>query len=81
LPGLTSYLRNEPDGGEQRLLSVRDAQAREARVVFVNIARGEQSPTNDLVRLLDEGRLAAALDVYRMRSIWRPLRSGKFILR
>ncbi|HNR51690.1 MAG TPA: NAD(P)-dependent oxidoreductase, partial [Deltaproteobacteria bacterium] len=33
--------------------------------VFVNIARGELSPHNDLLRLLDEGRLGGvALDVY-----------------
>jgi D-lactate dehydrogenase len=33
--------------------------------LFVNVARGELSPTNDLVRLLDEGQLGGvALDVY-----------------
>jgi len=48
-------------------------------VVFVNIARGEQSPTNDLVRLLDEGRLGGlALDVYESESTLAvALRSGK----
>jgi D-lactate dehydrogenase len=34
-------------------------------VIFINIARGEFSPTNDLLRLLDDGHLAGvALDVY-----------------
>jgi len=34
-------------------------------VVFVNVARGEHSPTRDLIKLLDEGHLGAlALDVY-----------------
>ncbi len=38
-------------------------------VLFVNIARGELSPTADLVRLLDEGHLAGvALDVYEDES-------------
>ncbi len=35
------------------------------RPFFVNIARGEFSPVEDIIRLLDEGKLAgAALDVY-----------------
>ena len=48
-------------------------------VVFVNIARGEQSPTNDLARLLDEGHLAGlALDVYENESTLAvAIRSGK----
>src|ERR1035438_6561457 len=48
-------------------------------VVFVNIARGEQSPTNDLVRLLEEGRLGGlALDVYENESALAvAIRSGK----
>jgi D-lactate dehydrogenase len=48
-------------------------------VVFVNIARGEQSPTNDLVRLLDDGHLSGlALDVYENESTLAVgLRSGK----
>jgi D-lactate dehydrogenase len=48
-------------------------------VVFVNVARGELSPTNDLVKLLDEGRLGAlALDVYDNESTLAvALRSGK----
>jgi D-lactate dehydrogenase len=38
-------------------------------VIFVNVARGELSPTPDLVRLLDEGHLAGvALDVYENES-------------
>lgn len=48
-------------------------------VIFVNIARGELSPTNDLMRLLDEGHLSAlALDVYENESgLAVALRSGK----
>jgi len=48
-------------------------------VVFVNIARGELSPTDDLVKLLDEGHLGAvALDVYENESTLAvALRSGK----
>jgi D-lactate dehydrogenase len=48
-------------------------------VVFVNVARGELSPTNDLVRLLDEGHVSAlALDVYEKESALAVgLRSGK----
>jgi D-lactate dehydrogenase len=48
-------------------------------VVFVNVARGELSPTNDLVRLLDEGYVGAlALDVYEKESALAvALRSGK----
>jgi D-lactate dehydrogenase len=48
-------------------------------VVFVNISRGELSPTNDLVRLLDEGQVGAlALDVYEHESsLAVALRSGK----
>jgi D-lactate dehydrogenase len=48
-------------------------------VVFVNVARGELSPTNDLVKLLDEGHVGAlALDVYENESALAvALRSGK----
>lgn len=48
-------------------------------VVFVNVARGELSPTNDLVKLLEEGRVSAlALDVYENESALAvELRSGK----
>jgi D-lactate dehydrogenase len=48
-------------------------------VIFVNIARGELSPTNDLVRLLDEGHMGGlALDVYENESALAvALRSGK----
>jgi D-lactate dehydrogenase len=48
-------------------------------VIFVNIARGELSPTNDLARLLDEGHLGGlALDVYENESaVAIALRSGK----
>ena len=48
-------------------------------VVFVNVARGELSPTNDLVKLLDEGHIGAlALDVYEKESALAvALRSGK----
>ena len=48
-------------------------------VVFVNVARGELSPTNDLVKLLDEGHVSAlALDVYENESALAvALRSGK----
>jgi D-lactate dehydrogenase len=47
--------------------------------VFVNIARGELSPTDDLARLLDEGHLGGlALDVYESESeLAVALRSGK----
>lgn len=48
-------------------------------VIFVNIARGELSPTRDLVRLLDEGHLGGvALDVYENESeLAVALRAGK----
>ena len=48
-------------------------------VVFVNVARGELSPTNDLVKLLEEGRVSAlALDVYENENALAvELRSGK----
>lgn len=48
-------------------------------VVFVNVARGELSPTNDLVKLLDEGHVGGlALDVYENESALAVgLRSGK----
>ncbi|HUJ72218.1 MAG TPA: 2-hydroxyacid dehydrogenase [Verrucomicrobiae bacterium] len=48
-------------------------------VVFVNVARGELSPTNDLLKLLDEGHVSAlALDVYENESkLAVALRSGK----
>ena len=48
-------------------------------VVFVNVARGELSPTNDLVKLLDEGHVSAlALDVYENESALAVgLRSGQ----
>jgi D-lactate dehydrogenase len=48
-------------------------------VLFVNIARGELSPTDDLVRLLDEGHLSGlALDVYENESeLAVALRLGK----
>ena len=48
-------------------------------VMFVNVARGELSPTNDLVKLLDEGHVGAlALDVYENESALAVgLRSGK----
>jgi len=40
-----------------------------AGVIFVNIARGEMSPSVDLLRLLEENRLGgAALDVYNNES-------------
>jgi D-lactate dehydrogenase len=47
--------------------------------IFVNIARGELSPTDDLARLLDEGHLGGlALDVYENESALAVgLRSGK----
>jgi D-lactate dehydrogenase len=47
--------------------------------MFVNIARGELSPTDDLVRLLEEGHLGGlALDVYENESALAvALRSGK----
>jgi len=46
--------------------------------VFVNIARGELSPTRDLLRLLDEGHLSGiGLDVYENESdLATCLRSG-----
>ncbi|MBN1268787.1 MAG: hydroxyacid dehydrogenase [Kiritimatiellae bacterium] len=44
------------------------SQARKS-AVFVNIARGEMSPSRDLLRLLEEGRLAGvALDVFNQES-------------
>jgi D-lactate dehydrogenase len=48
-------------------------------VVFVNIARGEFTPTEDMVMLLDEGHLnGLALDVYEDESALAvALRSGK----
>ena len=48
-------------------------------IILVNIARGELSPTDDLVRLLDEGHLGGlALDVYENESTLAiALRSGK----
>ncbi len=48
-------------------------------VIFINIARGELSPTNDLLRLLDEGHLGGlALDVYENESALAvALRSGR----
>lgn len=48
-------------------------------VVFVNISRGELSPTNDLIKLLDESHVGAlALDVYENESALAvALRSGK----
>jgi D-lactate dehydrogenase len=48
-------------------------------VVFVNVARGELSPTNDLVKLLDEGYVGAlALDAYENESkLAVALRSGR----
>jgi D-lactate dehydrogenase len=54
---------------------------RQARrgVVFVNVARGEMSPTADVARLLDEGHLGGvALDVYENEgALATALRSGK----
>jgi D-lactate dehydrogenase len=48
-------------------------------VVFVNVARGEFTPTEDMVLLLDEGHLGGlALDVYENESALAvALRSGK----
>ncbi len=48
-------------------------------VIFVNIARGELSPTDDLAQLLDERHLGGlALDVYENESTLAvALRSGK----
>jgi D-lactate dehydrogenase len=48
-------------------------------VIFVNIARGELSPTGDLARLLDEKHLSAvALDVYANESnLAVELRAGR----
>jgi D-lactate dehydrogenase len=48
-------------------------------VVFVNVARGEFTPTEDMVMLLDEGHLGGlALDVYENESALAvALRSGK----
>jgi D-lactate dehydrogenase len=48
-------------------------------VVFVNIARGEFTPAQDMVLLLDEGRLGGlALDVYDDEStLATALRAGK----
>jgi len=38
-------------------------------VLFINIARGEMSPSEDLLRLLDEGHLGgAAMDVYNQET-------------
>jgi D-lactate dehydrogenase len=47
--------------------------------VFVNIGRGEFTPTEDMVMLLDEGHLGGlALDVYENESTLAvALRSGK----
>jgi D-lactate dehydrogenase len=47
--------------------------------VFVNVARGELSPVGDLIRLLEEKRLAGvALDVYSHENLLAvSLRSGK----
>lgn len=47
--------------------------------LFVNIARGEMSPTADLARLLDEGHLGGvALDVYENeKEVAVALRSGR----
>ncbi len=56
------------------------SRLRQARrgVVFVNVARGEMSPTADLARLLDEGHLGGmALDVYEDEGkVATALRSG-----
>lgn len=48
-------------------------------VIFVNIARGEMSPTHDLQRLLEEGQLGGlAMDVYNEESrLAVALRGGK----
>jgi D-lactate dehydrogenase len=48
-------------------------------VVFVNIARGEFTPTEDMVKLIDEGHLGGlALDVYENESALAvALRSGE----
>jgi len=48
-------------------------------VLFVNVSRGEQSPTADLARLLDEEHLSGvALDVYEDEgALATALRSGK----
>ena len=48
-------------------------------VVFVNVARGEFTPTEDMVMLLDEGHVSGlALDVYENESALAvALRSGK----
>lgn len=57
------------------------ARLKQARrgVIFVNVARGEMSPTADLVRLLDEGHLGGVgLDVYEDEGrLATALRSGK----
>ncbi|MCX7887100.1 MAG: hydroxyacid dehydrogenase [Verrucomicrobiae bacterium] len=57
------------------------ARLKQARrgVIFVNVARGEMSPTADLVRLLDEGHLGGVgLDVYEDEGkLATELRSGK----
>lgn len=47
--------------------------------IFVNIARGEQSPSTDLLRLLEEGRLGGiALDVFNNeRELAVSLRKGR----
>jgi D-lactate dehydrogenase len=57
------------------------ARLKQARrgVLFVNVARGEMSPTADLARLLDEGHLGGlALDVFEDEgAMATALRSGK----
>jgi len=58
-----------------------EARLRQAKrgVIFVNIARGELSPTAGLVRLLDEGHLGGvALDVYENeKTVAVAIRAGK----
>jgi D-lactate dehydrogenase len=51
----------------------------EPGAIFVNIARGEMSPSADLLRLLDENHLAGvALDVYNQESeLAVSLRTGR----
>jgi len=65
--------------GNRGYFSYQRLQQARPGVLFVNIARGELSPTADLVRLLDEGRLGGvALDVYENESaLATALRSGK----
>jgi D-lactate dehydrogenase len=69
------------DEGQRRLFFSYETlkRARRSGVVFVNVARGELSPTNDLIRSLDEGHLGAlALDVYENEgALAVALRSGK----